>query len=63
MFSESFNFKTKYFEMPSERWETALRKTLAVFCHEYDNPEDLVIIYYCGHLHEGREARELHVAA
>ena len=50
IFSESFNFKTEYFEIPSERGETALHKKLVDFYYEYDSPEDLAITYYGEHL-------------
>ena len=46
IFSESFNFRTEYFEIPSKRWETALHKKLADFYYGYDSPEDLAITYY-----------------
>ena len=63
LFSESFNFKTEYFEIPSERGEFALHKKLADFCYEYDSPEDLAIIYYGEHMYEGRKTKELNLAA
>ena len=45
LFKTQFNFKTKYYEIPSDRWETVLHRKLADFCYEYDSPEDLAIIY------------------
>ena len=63
LFSESFSFKTEYFEIPSGRWESALHKKLADFCYEYDSPEDLAIIYYSGHIYEGRETKNFKFAA
>ncbi|KAL8791923.1 MAG: hypothetical protein Q9195_005499 [Heterodermia aff. obscurata] len=63
LFKDKFHFKTEYFEIPSERWETALHKRLAEFCYEYDSEEDLAIIYYGGHAYEGRETKEFKLAA
>ena len=63
LFASDFNFKTRYFEIPSERWETALHKEVADFCYEYDSPEDLAIVYYAGHAYEGRETKRFKLAA
>jgi len=63
LFNDDFHFKTECYEIPSERWETALHKRLADFCHEYDSPEDLAIIYYGGHAYEGKETRQFKLAA
>ena len=62
LFSESFNFRTEYFEIPTERWETALHKKLADFSYEYDSPEDLAITHYSGHVGERRKTKELNLA-
>ena len=63
LFSESFNFKTEYFEIPSEHGEPALHKKLADFCYKYDSPEDLAIIYYAEHIYERRKTKGLNLAA
>lgn len=63
LFSESFNFKTEYFEIPSERGEPALHQKLTDFCYEYDSPEDLAIIYYAEHIDEWRKRKELNLVA
>lgn len=63
LLNDEFHFKTEYYEIPSERWETALHKRLADFCYEYDSPEDLAIIYYGGHAYEGEETKEFKLAA
>ncbi|KAL6719066.1 hypothetical protein ACLMJK_003301 [Lecanora helva] len=63
LFRDEFHFKTEYYEIPSERWETALHKRVADFCHEYDSAEDLAIIYYGGHAYEGTETKQFKLAA
>lgn len=63
LFETEFNFKTECYEIPSDRWETALHKKLADFCYEYDSPEDLAIIYYAGHAYTGKETKEFKLAA
>ena len=63
LFSKSFNFKTEYFEIPSERGKPALHKKLTDFCYEYDSPEDLAIIYYAEHIYGRRKTKELNLAA
>ena len=63
LFERDFNFKTDHFEIPSERWETALHKKVADFCYEYDSPEDLAIVYYGGHAYEGRQTGHFKLAA
>lgn len=63
LFASDFNFKTEYFEIPSQRWETALHKKVADFCYEYDSPEDLAIVYYGGHAYEGKETGHFKLSA
>ena len=63
LFSESFNFKTEHFKIPSKRWEYALHKKLADFCSEYDSPEDLAIIYYGEHIYQGSKTKGFQLAA
>ena len=63
LFKSEFNFKAEIYEIPSDRWETALHKKLADFCHEYDSPDDLAIIYYGGHAYTGEETKEFKFAA
>lgn len=63
LFESAFHFSTEYFEIPSDCWETALHCRVADFCHKYDSPEDLAIIYYGGHAYEGKETKEFKLAA
>ena len=63
LFKDEFHFKTEYFEIPSERWETALHKRLSEFIYEYDSPEDLAIIYYGGHAYEDEQEKAFKLAA
>ena len=63
LFERKFKFETDYYEIPSDRWETALHSKLADFCHNYDSPEDLAIIYYGGHAYSGTETNEFKLAA
>lgn len=61
--AKDFQFETDSFEIPSERWETALQKKVADFVHEYDSPDCMVIIYYAGHAYIGGDTGKLKVAA
>ena len=63
LFENEFHFKTVHFEIPSQRWETALHKAVADFCYEYDSPEDLAIVYYGGHAYTGTETNHFKLAA
>ena len=63
LFATQFHFKTDYYEIPSERWETGLHKRLADFCYEYDSPDKLAIIYYGGHGYPGEETGEFKFSA
>lgn len=62
-FKENFRFETESYEIPSERWATALHKRVADFCYMYDSPEDLAIIYYGGHGYPGTETNQLKLSA
>ncbi|KAL2037597.1 hypothetical protein N7G274_009710 [Stereocaulon virgatum] len=63
LFDQEFNFKTDYFEIPSNRWQTALQKKLSDFCWEYDSPDCLGIIYYGGHGYEGTDTKKFKLSA
>ena len=63
LFGESFKFKTKYLEIPAERWKNALRETVADFLSEYDSPEDLAITHYSQNSYERRTTKESYLAA
>lgn len=66
LFKSAFRFKTQFFEIPSDRWETVLHQRLLDLCYEYDNTEDLAIIYYYGgggHAYQGEETKEFRFAA
>ena len=63
IFANSFHFETDYFEIPSEKWQTALQLKVADFIHQYDSPDCMVIIYYGGHGYIGKETRELKLSA
>ena len=63
LFKNEFHFTTECFEIPSERWETALHRKLADFCWKYDSAEDLAIVYYGGHAYEGTETKQFKLAA
>ena len=52
-----------YFEIPSEKWQTAHQLKVADFVHQYDSPDCMVIIYYGGHGYIGKETRELKLSA
>jgi len=57
LFQNRFHFETDYYEIPSEKRETALHLKLAQFCHKYDSPENLAIIYYGGHGYMGKSKK------
>lgn len=63
IFAEGFLFETDHFEIPSERWQTALQRKVADFIHEYDSPDCMVIIYYGGHGYIGEETGQLKLSA
>ncbi|KAL8964667.1 MAG: hypothetical protein Q9183_004293, partial [Haloplaca sp. 2 TL-2023] len=62
-FANQFNYETSSFEIPKERWQTALQKRIADLYYEYDSPDCLVILYYGGHGYIGEETRSLKLSA
>lgn len=63
IFDEDFHFETEFFQIPSVKWETALNTKVANFVYEYDNPDNMVIVYYAGHGYVGHETRQLKLSA
>jgi hypothetical protein len=63
IFSDKFGYDTKNFEIPSEKSETALLHTVTEFVHEYNSPDNLMIVYYGGHGYEGTETQLFKLAA
>ncbi|MCJ1463168.1 hypothetical protein MMC07_001773 [Pseudocyphellaria aurata] len=63
IFAKDFHFETDYFEIPSEKWSTALQLKIANFIHEYNSPDCMVVIYYGGHGYEGIETKKLKLSA
>ena len=63
LFTEGFRYETEHFEIPKQRWQTALQKKIADFNYEYDSPDCLAIIYYGGHGYVGKETRSLKLSA
>jgi len=63
IFKERFHYTTDIFEIPSERSETGLHKKIADFAHEYNEPNNLMILYYAGHAYTGLETQALKLAA
>lgn len=62
-FTNEFKYETDYFEIPKDRWQTALHKRIADLFYEYDSPDCLTIIYYGGHGYIGKETRSLKLSA
>lgn len=63
IFAEDFHFETEFFQIPSEKWETALNTKVANFIYEYDSPDNMVIVYYAGHGYVGKETKQFKLAA
>ncbi|KAL9061639.1 MAG: hypothetical protein Q9206_000459 [Seirophora lacunosa] len=63
LFADEFKYETAYFQIPKERWQTALQKRIADFLYEFDSHDCLTIIYYGGHGYIGKETRSLKLAA
>ncbi|KAL8707664.1 MAG: hypothetical protein Q9220_007326 [cf. Caloplaca sp. 1 TL-2023] len=63
LFANEFKYETKYFQIPKERWQTALQREVANLFYEYDSPDCLTIIYYGGHGYIGQETRSLKLSA
>src|SRR2546421_11451354 len=49
IFKINFGFTTETYEIPSERSETGLCRSISDFAYRYDSPNKLGIIYYGGH--------------
>ncbi|KAL8651409.1 MAG: hypothetical protein Q9210_003277, partial [Variospora velana] len=62
-FADEFKFETDYFQIPKDRWQTALHRRIADLLYEYDSPDCLTIIYYGGHGYVGEETRSLKLSA
>lgn len=60
---EDFHYETYFFQIPSARWETALVMRIANFVHEYNSPDNMVIVYYAGHGYVGDETNKFKLAA
>ena len=63
IFREQFGFETKYFLIPSVNSDTGLLHTVTEFVHEYNSPDNLMIVYYGGHGYEGGETNLFKLAA
>ena len=63
LFQTRFCYETHYFEIPKERWQTALHRRVADFCYQYDSPDCLTILYYGGHGYVGTETKALKLSA
>lgn len=60
---EGFHYETEFFQIPSERWETALNTKIATFAHKYNSPDNMIIVYYAGHGYLGNETKKFKLAA
>lgn len=63
IFATDFHFETEFFQIPSLKSETALNTKVANFVHEYDSPDNMVIVYYAGHGYVGEETKQFKLAA
>jgi len=63
IFERRFHYTTDTYEIPSEKSETGLQKKIADFAHEYNQPNNLMILYYSGHAYTGKESQALKLAA
>ena len=63
LFDKEFKFETDHYEIPSQRWQTALQKRVSDFCFEYDSPDCLTIVYYAGHGYAGTETNKFKLSA
>lgn len=60
---QGFHYETDFYQIPSAKWETALNTKIANFVHEYNSPDNMVIVYYAGHGYVGDETRKFKLAA
>lgn len=63
LFEKRFHYETDYFEIPKQRWQTALQRRIADLFYVYDSPDCLTIIYYGGHGYVGGETQSLKLSA
>lgn len=63
IFEHSFGFETDFFEIPSDRSETALDRKLSDFCYKYDRPDCLTILYYGGHGYQDVDTNKFKIYA
>ncbi|CAK4034149.1 Hypothetical predicted protein [Lecanosticta acicola] len=49
IFKEQYSYDVHQFRIPSDRAVTATHKRVADFAHQYDGPNNLMILYYGGH--------------
>ncbi|KAL8692460.1 MAG: hypothetical protein Q9218_002528 [Villophora microphyllina] len=62
-FDKEFNYETDSFQIPKERWSTALQKRIADLYYEYDSADCLTILYYAGHGYIGAETQKFKLSA
>jgi len=63
LIATDFCFETSHFKIPSTKWKTGLHKAISDFCHDFDSPDCLAILYYAGHAYPGKETGEFKLAA
>lgn len=63
IFAKDFQFETDFYQIPSVKCETALNTKVANFVHDYDSPDNMVIVYYAGHGYVGEESKQFKLAA
>ncbi|KAI4099618.1 MAG: hypothetical protein L6R37_005890 [Teloschistes peruensis] len=62
-FDKRFHYETDSFQIPKDRWQTALQKRIAELYYEFDSPDCLTILYYAGHGYTGTETQTLKLSA
>ena len=63
IFRDLFHFEIQNFRIPSFKSDTALLDAVSRFAHEYNSPDNLMIIYYGGHGYKGTETEQFKLAA
>ncbi|MCJ1472685.1 hypothetical protein MMC13_001334 [Lambiella insularis] len=63
IFRDKFSFETVPFQIPSANSDTALLEKVSHFVHEYNSPDNLMIVYYGGHGYKGTETEQFKLAA